>query len=239
MSFEQINDWISKAIADHWLEGAFALIALLVGRYWGRRRAMRDWRRREFLNRLMFSLNSVVLDGAGKPTLAIRTLLEKNVGDVFLNEVATHKVLDAATKTTEENPLLPFDGDDRWTLLNAVLNEVAEAFCAGTLARDMGVPVETRRYVICLTNEVAGPVRTRKVRAMVVRKDRLLDRVFEGDLALESPHHVTRIATLRRMREAYEQTPDQFLELDLALPSGRSETTPSRAATAPSAPTAS
>lgn len=217
MTLEQFGEWLGKAVADHWLEMAGGLVALAAGRYWGRRRARREWERKEFMHRLMLSLNSIVSDASGRPTLAIRTLLEKNLREVFLNDIASQKVLEAAGKTTAADPILPIAPDDRWHLLNAVLNEVAETFSAGTLARDLGLPVRAQRYLICLTNEVAGPVRTQKVRAMVVRRDRLLAGAFEN-LALESDHHSTRLDTLRHMRATYSTTPGLFLEVDLAVP---------------------
>lgn len=217
MDLESLKDLLFTAIRDHWTEAVGALVMLLVGRLWGRRRARRDWAKKQFLHRLMISLNTLG-DRDGQKVLQIRTILEKDIQDVFLNSVAVDKVLQAAERTTVEDPILPLSADDRWPLLNAVLNEVAEAFSAGTLAADMGVRVARKRYVICLTNEIAGPVRAQKIRAMMVQKDLLTSGAFEGDVAIEAENHITRKDTLRVMREAHAKRPDMFLDVELTIP---------------------
>lgn len=218
MDLDSLKDLLVSALRDHWAEALGAVTMLLLGRFWGRRRARRDWAKKQFLHRLMISLNTLGEDGAGNKTLQIRTILEKNIQDVFLNSVAVDKVLHAAEHTTEADPMLPIDPEDRWPLLNAVLNEIAEAYSAGTLAADMGAPVERRRYVICLTNEIAGPVRAHKIRAMMVQKDLLTSAAFEGDIRLEADHHITRVDTLRLMRETLAKRPDLFLDVELVIP---------------------
>ncbi len=218
MPLSELVDTCFSLLADHWTKVLSGILVFWLGRALGRRRALADWSRRQFLHRLMISLNSVQQTADGKPKLAIRTLLEKKLTEVLLNEVAVERVLHAAAKTTEQDPILPLDKDDRWLVLNSILNEIAEQFATGTLARDMGVPVESRRFVICLTNEVAGPVKTRKVRAMVVQEDLLKSGAFDSGLALEAESHVTRIDTLKKMRERFASDPDLFLRVELSIP---------------------
>ena len=212
---------IGKTIAEHWLEWTGGLLLFLAGRWVGRIRAQRAWESRDFLDRLMLSLNGLGAAPDGRPRLEIRTLAECDLRQVLLNDVAVRKVRAAAAAVTEADPILPIAAEDRWFILNAILNEVAERFSGGSLAKDLGLPVVSHAYLIALTNEIAGEVRTHKVRAMVMRKDHLVSGRFEGDVALEKEHHRTRLKTLAVLRRAYETTPDQFLELQLALPAPR------------------
>ena len=63
---------VNDLITDHWVKfvsaAAFAAVGWIVARW----RADREWRRREFFNRLNISLNSIT-DG----TLKIRTISER------------------------------------------------------------------------------------------------------------------------------------------------------------------
>ena len=194
------------------------LAVFLAGRWWGRYRAAKSWKRREFLHRIMVSLNSIQRHHTGKPKLAIRTLLECDLEEILLNSAATTKLLKFAAGTTEQQPVIPIPESDRWYFLNAVLNQVAEKYSYGNLAQDIGVTSASREYLICLTNETAGPVRTRKIRAMVMRKDQFITGEFEQALHLEQPHHRTRLETLKLMRRTFQDTPDLFIELELSIP---------------------
>ena len=65
--------------------------SFVIGRYWGRYKASREWHRKEFLNRVIVSLN-IFADGF----LKIRTVMERSLEEVFLNQVAIDKVLAVA-----------------------------------------------------------------------------------------------------------------------------------------------
>lgn len=190
--------------------GITILLASLTGWY-GYWRARQKWQRKEYLDRINVSLNLLVDN-----TLLIRTLLEKSCDDIFLNKVAVSEVLKASQRTTEANPLLPLPQADYWYYLNSVLNEVSEKFAAGLIRRDLGQPVVTGRYLVALTFECAGEMKTRKVRAMVIRKDVLLG-LPEETPKFTSPHHMTRWKTLHIMKAAYQKTPWQFIEMELCL----------------------
>ena len=92
--FQQIRDHGTKLLAA----AVFTILGWGVGRW----RARRAWQRRDFLNRLNFSLN-ILQDGK----LLIRTLMETSCEDVFLNQSATERVLSSAKKT-------PFGFSSRW-----------------------------------------------------------------------------------------------------------------------------
>ena len=218
MNWDELTQTIGELISDHWMKIVSGILLLIIGRWWGRWRAARMWRKRQFMHRIMISLNSIRNNQDAPSTLAIRTILEKDLKDVLLNDAAVAQVLRAAELTTESDPIVPLPQQDRWYVLNAVLNEVAEAFADGVMQADMGLPVVRQTYIICLTNERAGSVKTQKIRAMVVRKDLLLNGDFEAGLSLESPNHATRIDTLKRIRAAYKSDPSKFLEMEIVMP---------------------
>jgi len=203
------HGWV--VLREHWINSLISLSALVFGAWIGKRRAKAEWSKKRFLDRINFSLNSIV-DG----TLQIRTLVEKNCREVFLNDVAVERVHEAAKRTTAESALLPLDKDERWFMLNAVLNEISEQFADGFVRRDMGLPVQKQNYVICLTYENDGALMTRKIRAMVVRKD-LFTHLPADMPKLERPHHATRYNTLRQLATVYQQDPSHFLDVEICI----------------------
>ncbi len=229
-------DSVGAYLREHWIELLVAAASAVAGWFFGKRRARAEWRRREFYDRLNVSLSSLV---NGK--LRIRTLIEKRCEEVFLNRVASETVIKAARQTTEADPFLHLPDDDYWFYLNAVLNEVAEKFAEGTIRRDILGEGNCERYAICLTSEAAGKVRTRKIRAMVV-KSSMLDHLSgsqspveksqhstakdpadleahlpEQQIALESPTHTTRLHTLHQMAIARKTHPHRFIEVEICV----------------------
>jgi hypothetical protein len=130
------------------------VVSFTLGRWWGRYRARRQWAAKEFLGRVIVSLNAFVDD-----TLKIRTVFERNLEEVFLNPHAVELVQEAARRTTADNPLLPIRKEDAWFILNFVLNAVAERFASGEVRRDAGQPVAAVTYAICMTCEHLGEER--------------------------------------------------------------------------------
>lgn len=208
----EILELIFEYLNEHWIKLVVAVFFTGTGWFIGKRRARREWRSREFLGRLNFSLNTID-DGV----LKIRTLSEKSCEEVFLNQVAAERATAAAKKTTPEDPTLPLKKDDYWYYLNAVLNEVSEQFAEGLIRRDMGLPVKSEEYVICLTCESAGEIRTRKVRAMVIRKELLTHLPLEKP-EFEAKTHATRWTTLLILAGLYDREPWKFLTVELCLP---------------------
>ena len=200
---------INDLITDHWVK--FVVAAGFTGLGWlvGRWRARREWQKREFFHRVNFSLNSII-DG----TLKIRTLAEKTCSDVFLNETAVKEITAAAQKTTAGLPLIPMAKDDCWFYLNAVLNEISEQFASGLMAREAGKGATSTQYVICLTNEADGEVKTRKIRAQILRKD-LLTNLRQETPTFESPNHRVRWETLMYLAKTYQKEPWQFLTVEI------------------------
>lgn len=210
-AWQQLVELAFDYAEDVWAKVAAGVAIAAVSWWLGRRRAARQWERKEFLDRLNVSLTTI--DGG---TLKIRTLLEKPCEAVFLNRNASATVLAAAVETTEANPIIPLPADDRWYYLNAVLNEIAEHFADGVLRRELGHETKSAWYVICLTNEQAGAVRTRKVRAMVVRES-LLKTLPEKPPKFEAENHSTRWETLQTLAKRYAEDETQFLRIELCL----------------------
>jgi hypothetical protein len=196
---------------DHWTKFATAALIAAISWYLGRRRARANWGRREFYDRLNISLNAF-RDG----TLTIRTIAEESCIEVFLNSIAVAALIDAARHTRPEDPLLELPERDYWYYLNSVLNKVAEKFGEGQIRRDMGLPVTTARYVMCLTSESAGEVRTRKIRAMMIQKDLLLN-LPKDEPKFENPTHATRWKTLQYLAAQFQKTPYKFREVEICV----------------------
>ena len=202
-------EFFFEKLEENWVKIVSAMILTALGWAFGYWRARRNWTRREFLDRLNFSLNS--LDGG---MLKIRTLAEVDADAVFLNSEAARRVVAAAGRTTAADPILPLPKDDYWYYLNAVLNEVSERFAVGLLRRDLGGNVLAVTYLVCLTCEAAGKARTRKVRAMLMRKDHLLNLPTEQP-TYEAAIHATRWETLNLLAAEYRKNPWRFLEVEL------------------------
>ena len=181
--------------------------------WWARRRAYQQWHSKEFLDRIIVSLN-IFADGF----LKIRTVMEKSLDEIFLNKVAVDKVWVGARATTVDKPVMPIPKEDRWFLLNFVLNAVAEHFVAGHIRQDAGQPVVTVRYALFLTSELVGDERIRKVRAMLVREDILAAFPYQDTMPkLEREWHADRIVTLRHAAQLYQTEPDNFLILEVCV----------------------
>ena len=207
------GDSILKVVLSIGVPVASTILSFIVGRWWGNYRARRQWEHKDFLGRIIISVN-MLQEGR----LRIRTIMERTLEEIFPNAIAVQKVRDAALKTTVENPLLPIAKDDAWFLLNFVLNHIAEHFTQGLVKMDAGQPVTKVVYAIFLTCEKVGDERIRKVRAMMLRKDALENFPFADSMPeLENPWHSDRILTLRKAAEVYRAQPEQFLMLEVCV----------------------
>ncbi len=202
---------IVNVLREHAIKVVTGFVLMAVGWYVGKRRAKAHWTKQEFFDRLNVSLNTI--DGG---TLKIRTLSEKRCEEVFLNSVAADTVQKLARQTTANDPVLPIPVNDSWYFLNAVLNDLSEQFATGLMKRDMGAPVTTALYLVALTCEAAGDMRTRKIRAMVTKKSLLTNLPAEMP-KLESSHHGTRWLTLQFLATEYTRNPQRFLEVELCV----------------------
>jgi hypothetical protein len=211
---QQVTDEYTRRVIVTILVAATTSTAtFFAGRWWGRYKASRQWRKKEFLDRVIVSLN-IFADGY----LKIRTVLERSLEEVFLNRLAIDKVWAAAKRTTAENPVMPIPKADRWYLLNFVLNAVSEQFVAGNIRQDTSQPVTVVKYALFLTCELVGEERIRKVRAMLIRRELLEDFPYQDSLPrLENPWHEDRIKTLRAAAALFHKEPDNFLTLEVCV----------------------
>jgi hypothetical protein len=190
---------------------ATSVLSFIVGRWWGNYQAKKQWQKKQFLGRIIVTLNSFT-DG----WLKIRTIFERSLEEVFHNSVAIDKIRAASLRTTVDNPLLPIAKEDRWYLLNYVLNAVAERFSSDLMRYDAGQPLRPVTYLLFLTCEVLGDDRIRKVRAMMLRKDLLEQFPYHDSIPkLEHEWHSDRVVTLRRAAELYQKEPDNFISVEI------------------------
>ena len=194
-------------------EHAFDIVSgaglLLCGWCFGRWRNTRQWSSQEFFSRLHISL-TLIRDGR----LSIRTLGERPCIDVFGNAEATRAIAEAARRTPPEDPILDLPRDTYWSFLNSVVNELS-SLCAGAfIAADLGASARRGSYIVCLTCERTADVRTRKVRALVVRKELLLS-LPDSMPRLDREQDVVRWKTLQSLAADYAIRPWRHVEVEL------------------------
>ena len=204
-------DSLVAYLAGNWPELVWIILVAGCASYFAGRRSRAQWRQRDYLDRLNVSLTTI--DGG---VLKIRTILEMDVEDIFLNRAASSRIVALAKQTTGSDPFIPVPQDDLWYYLNPVLNEISERFALGHLQSDAGRPVGREEYLLCLTCERAGAVRTQKIRAMLVRKA-LLEGLPEDEPKYETDSHATRWETLQQMLQLWQEKPEQFLRIELCF----------------------
>jgi hypothetical protein len=192
---------VLDVLRPHWNSLALLLTWVGIAVVYLRRRS--QWRRKQFLAQVNFSLN-FVRDGA----LVMRTLLEKPANQVWLNEYGVRKVLAAAQRTTAGRPVVVLaDPRDMDFANRAVLNQLSEQFAATYLAEALGQPVRAATFRFAITCERYEEIRTLKLRVLVVQEQALTDLFGPADAAaqVEAPGVVlqARLTTLRGMYELY------------------------------------
>lgn len=195
---------------DYW--ELVLLIATWVGIALLALRRRRDWRRKRFTEQVNFSLSYLETEPAGRPRLALRTLLELSAADVWLNEYGVRKVQRAAERTTPEQPFLRIGpSEDMELVKHAVLNVLSERYSEVFVAKAVGLDVKTQTFLFGLTWERYGDIKTQKLRVMVVRPSDLEtlfgpeERAKALTFAVES--HRWRLATLEHMYRLH-RSPD-------------------------------
>ena len=208
-----------------WIKDNWDLLALLVTWggivvVWWRRRT--EWRRKTFLRQVNFSINHLE-----SGTLQLRTLMEQDALEVWLNQYGVSLVVDAAERTTVSQPFLQLKStEDQEYALRAVLNVLSERFAESYLASAMHVPTRKERFLFGVTCEKYGALRTQKLRVIIATPD-LLAQLFgpdgiADDVHFEKPTHDDRLITLRVMwKLANSQDPAKramINEVELGVP---------------------
>lgn len=213
-----LANWLSNI----WTE-AFAAIFMAISFWmWGRWRGMMAWSRKKFMDRIVLSLNlseQVEVNGEKKTSLKLRTIFEKDIREIFINDQAITIVRERAEQTKEGSPVVLLEKEDAWFILNYILNEISEKFAEGLIRRDMGLPVTAKRYIFCLTCEREGSsLRIQKLRVMLMEKEKFLQFPDQGELVLEHPtNHKVRVQTIRNMKNLYHKEPHHFMELEICI----------------------
>jgi len=208
-----LSDNQQKVILAIVLPVATTIVSFVVGRWWGNYRARVQWARKDFLGRIIVSVNLL-----HENRLRIRTILETTLEEMFPNARVVEVIRAASHKTTVDNPMMPIDKEDCWFILNFVLNRVAEEFSPGVIKMDAGLPVTKTVYAIFLTAEQVGEERIRKVRAMMLKKELLENFPYPDSMPeLENHWHGDRIVTLRRAAAMYRTNPELFLFLGVCI----------------------
>jgi len=135
---------------------------------WYRRKAKRNYDnmiRMKQISIILASLDSI------NSRFSLRVLKERRLEDLLFGDIyAQRLVLDAATRTTKERPVLEFNnpGKDSWPIHLAVISNLHEQFADGLLQADMGLMVHSEWYVFaisCFPDEESS----RKLRVYLVK----------------------------------------------------------------------
>jgi len=200
------------------------LAGLAVGWAWGRWRSYQSWKSKEFRGTVALSLNAIDIYEAPNEegqtaALRLRTIFERELSSVFPSRAIFNKVKTAieSSQDVEQDPILRFEKEDAWFVLNSVLNKIAEQFSVGTLRADMGADVLKRRYLFCITYEHEKRMHQFKPRILMFDKEKFLAFPESGEVKLETHKHSVRVETLRHLKQAYQSTPHLFMELEITL----------------------
>jgi len=206
--WELARQWL----VDYWHSpGAYVQIFFYAGglllAYLAMKGAQWTWVRRSFLQRVNFSLNYV-----DQNKLKIRTIKEADVDQIILNNKFGKRVVIRAARRvsrwwwfSRQRPFLKLPKKHAWVVLNSVLNEISQLCPFGPVAESMGMPTRSARYVFGLTCEWGTSAKVRKIRVLIVREDLLKGIREVPNLDFEREWHRSRLETLKKMGELYEQ----------------------------------
>ncbi|MBA4067518.1 MAG: hypothetical protein C0501_28175 [Isosphaera sp.] len=184
-------------------------------------RARSQWRNREFLGQVNFSLN---LFG---DTMAMRTLLECPTASIWPNAHGLRLIRAACASTTNEDPFLRLTHpDDRAYMNRAVKNAVSQLCPAAFVAAAVGAPVKTGTFLFAVTCErYEEGMRTIKIRVLLIEQNMLREWCRPGGRAdgLElAPFYRPRLRTLKAMYEmdakARAGGPEELGRVELGVP---------------------
>jgi hypothetical protein len=185
--------------------GVLGLSLTWAGLAWVYYRSRVDWGQKRFGEIVNFSLN--YLDG---DTLVMRTLIEEEADDVWLNRIGVQKLLAAARRTTIERPFVILDRQiDMDFAYRAALNVLSERFAGAFVAQALGAAVHSGEFLFAITYERYKEMRTFKLRVLLVER-RTLETRFGPDalekIRLSHPVYGPRRQTLMRMHELHLQS---------------------------------
>ena len=95
-----------------------------------------------------------------------------------------------------------------WLVYNRIINEISQVTAAGHIARAMGFPVVSEKFIIALTREDGDRVKQTKIRVLLVEQ-KMLKEIYEmakrehKDFEFDRWHHSQRLDTLILMATHY------------------------------------
>jgi len=187
----------------HW--SAVALIGTWIGILFIAFRRRLQWHHKRFLTQVNFSLNYRVGN-----SLAMRTLIEKDAAEVWLNPYGVKLVYTAAGRTTRENPFLVFKNPKDQDFVNrAILNILSGRFAETFVAASLGVPVRSATYYFAITCEKFEIMRTIKLRVLLMDEQTMLELFgpegLANQLEIRNPIYQARLITLRAIHDLYRK----------------------------------
>lgn len=217
------KEWIRVAVT--------AFLTLLLQRIWQRvltrRKELVDalnWNARVDLENVQACLlTSVNLEKCGR--IEKRTIMTKKLSEIFSNDYVRNMVLEAAEKTTAENPLVcsHLRMEDRWAVLSAAQNHVSSIFGPYHLFSNQVSSYESSWYVLTLIGVRTGggrffitpnhrlksnDVGVLRIRILLVNEQEIR-RICSGDISetqeLFSERHRHRWDIMKRFAEMFEK----------------------------------
>lgn len=187
-----------------------------------------DYIRNDDRNTVNATLNMIV-DGK----LKFDTLVaDCRIWMVWTNAYRMHMIKHAARNTTEDDPVIHFNGhykpgrfvkllmrllmppniireDDYVAMYHPLISLIAER-CNNDMSMNLslGHPMQEHRYVIAVTFEQYGGNRARHLRAMVILESTLLG--LTTTLSVDSGNHANRYRTLLAISRQYRANPERF-----------------------------
>jgi hypothetical protein len=199
--------WLFEQAKQYWGAVGFTVTWIGIAIIWWRRRG--EWRRKQFMGQVNFSLNY-----ARNGRLMMRTLLESPAAEVWLNQYGVKMVQTAAESAGVEQPFLTLrDPADQAFVNRAVLNVLSERFAESFVCEAAGLPVHTRGFIFGITYEQYPDMRTLKLRVLLIEENALTElfapdaegRVKADGLTLKSTTYKARLDTLKVLYRLHEQ----------------------------------
>jgi len=165
-----------------------------------RQRATNQWKQRQFLSRVGFSVHNF-----RDNQMSVRTLFERDLSQLlYNNSTAMNMVIAMANKTTKGQPVLKFSTADGWLLTNLFVNEISGCTSPVGFLLGEGENVQHKWYIFGLTYERDERLLQKKLRVLMIEEDDL-KLVGSNRLLphLDSDYLKVRWETLRTMSDLY------------------------------------
>lgn len=173
------------------------LLTLVIGPAFGILYAAWRWWKRDFTDRVNFSLN--MKEGN---TLDFATVAEEELSSLFNVWIRLRLMLLARAAKKDGHAFLRFKSQsEAWAMLNVVLNYLSSRYGEGAFACEQGNGI-TVEYLFGITCEHHPELKTLKFRIMIARKELLNEVAANPELRFtEERHNNIRRKTLVEMRE--------------------------------------